>query len=109
MPRSQPILQHDVDWGIWTPDLTCTYCGKSYKNKGDRDRHEREAHTDGEKYLCHIALCPRGFEGNGFARMSQLVVHLTGGRHKMEYDAARFEAARHNHNRIVTVNAAPNN
>ncbi|KAK7903792.1 hypothetical protein LTR67_001812 [Exophiala xenobiotica] len=108
-PHPQTTLQPEVDWGMWTPDLTCTYCDKLYKNKGDRDRHEREAHTHGKKYLCHIAMCPRGVEGNGFARLSQLVVHLTGGRHKMEYDAARLEAARHNrnhtHTRNVNVNA----
>jgi hypothetical protein len=95
-----------------TPDLICTYCFNPYKNKGDRDRHEREAHTHEKKYLCHIAMCPRGVEWNGFARRSQLVVHLTGSRHKMGYDAARLEAARHNHNhkhtRNVNVNAASN-
>ncbi|KAK5460859.1 hypothetical protein LTS15_002922 [Exophiala xenobiotica] len=107
LPHPQTILQPDVDWGMWPPDLICTYCFNPYKNKGDRDRHEREAHTHGKKYLCHIAMCPRGVEGNGFARMSQLVVHLTGGSHKMGYDAARLEAARHNrnHTRNVNVNA----
>ncbi|KAK5306965.1 hypothetical protein LTR99_002657 [Exophiala xenobiotica] len=107
------IRQPDVDWGMWPSDLSI-HCGKSYRNKGDRDRHVREAHTHRKRYLCHIAMCPRGVEGNGFARMTQLVVHLTGGSHKMGYDAARFEAARHNHNhnhnhiRNVDVNAASN-
>jgi hypothetical protein len=112
LPHPQTILQPDVDWGMWPPDLTCTYCSKLYKNKSDRDRHEREEHTHGRKYLCHIAMCPRGVEGNGFARMSHLVSHLTRGRHKMDKDAAQFEAARHNHNHShtgnVNVNAASN-
>ncbi|KAJ9503894.1 hypothetical protein H2202_001033 [Exophiala xenobiotica] len=118
LSHPQTILQPDVVLGMWTLDQTCTYCGKLYKNKGDRDRHVREAHTHGKTYLCHVAMCRRGVEGNGFARMSQLVVHLTGGSHKMEYDAARLEAARHNHNHNhhhhqnhtgnVNVNAASN-
>jgi hypothetical protein len=64
----------------------CGVCWKSFKRRGDLNRHRSSVHKQGPCYWCPIAGCPRSASAHGlldpFTRKDKLAAHLRTGRHK---------------------------
>jgi uncharacterized Zn-finger protein len=76
----------------------CRYanCPNSYTRYGELTRHNKTIHEAPFRFQCHFDRCPRGINGQGFARKDKLVNHLKSKKHKLSAKDAAYAAAMHN-------------
>lgn len=97
----QPTVQKYFDGNLGSLDPGgrhhCWYanCPKSYSRYGDLTRHIKTTHEAPFSFQCHFDRCPRGINGQGFARKDKLVNHLKS-KHKLSAKDATYTVALHN-------------